>query len=397
MGDFADMRMSVYQHLCALDVGGDNSEFIFYNALFGTSDILSRVKYDVIILHNTFLGMRWHPKLLPLVMWRTKWIKDAECLKIAIPQDEYDHSELLDQWLFEWGVDVVISNFDVEQHKVLYSLMLDKASFYEAFTGYIDQKAAKLLSENILPINEREIDIVYRAKKLPYWFGSHGQIKYKIAKVVHEQANRRNLRTDISTLDDDLVVGDRWLDFLASGKAVIGCESGSSVLDKRGETRRQILEFQRKGLIQSFEDVDVLMSKGWDDHHFTAISPRHFEAIITKTCQILVEGNYDGVLEPNKHYIPLKRDFSNLDEVLDKISDHEYLQLIADQAYNDIYINGVYTYKHFSAMIEEIIQDVPTSPQTALQKKLWVFAQLSAQRAFQVGRFAGRIKRLCAS
>ncbi len=33
----------------------------------------------------------------------------------------------------------------------------------------------------------------------------------------------------------------------------------------------------------------------------------------------MVEGDYFGVLEPNVHYIPIKADFSNLDEILDLI------------------------------------------------------------------------------
>ena len=40
------------------------------------------------------------------------------------------------------------------------------------------------------------------------------------------------------------------------------------------------------------------MPSGWDSYAFFAISPRHLEAVITKTAQVLVEGRYSGVLEP---------------------------------------------------------------------------------------------------
>ena len=49
---------------------------------------------------------------------------------------------------------------------------------------------------------------------------------------------------------------------------------------------------------------------GWDSYAFFAISPRHLEAVVTKTAQVLVEGSYSGVLEPERHYIPVRRDFS---------------------------------------------------------------------------------------
>ncbi len=35
-----------------------------------------------------------------------------------------------------------------------------------------------------------------------------------------------------------------------------------------------------------------------------SVSSRHFEPIGTKTCQILLEGEYNGVLSPGEHYIP---------------------------------------------------------------------------------------------
>lgn len=47
------------------------------------------------------------------------------------------------------------------------------------------------------------------------------------------------------------------------------------------------------------------------------ISSRHFDAIGTGTCQILVEGRYNDLLTPNEHYIALKADYSNLQEVME--------------------------------------------------------------------------------
>ena len=44
------------------------------------------------------------------------------------------------------------------------------------------------------------------------------------------------------------------------------------------------------------------MPAGWDGHAFGAISPRHFEAALVGSCQLLVQGGYDGLLEPDvKH------------------------------------------------------------------------------------------------
>ncbi len=51
------------------------------------------------------------------------------------------------------------------------------------------------------------------------------------------------------------------------------------------------------------------------------ISSRHFDAIGTETCQILLPGRYNDLLQPDVQYLALERDFSNLDEVLGHFRD----------------------------------------------------------------------------
>ncbi len=51
------------------------------------------------------------------------------------------------------------------------------------------------------------------------------------------------------------------------------------------------------------------------------ISSRHFDAIGALTCQILFRGRYGDILEPDRHYLALERDFSNIDDVLARFLD----------------------------------------------------------------------------
>jgi len=57
------------------------------------------------------------------------------------------------------------------------------------------------------------------------------------------------------------------------------------------------------------------------EHSGKAISSRHFDAIGTRTCQILFPGRYNDILRPNEHYLELASDFSNLDEVMERFRD----------------------------------------------------------------------------
>ena len=66
---------------------------------------------------------------------------------------------------------------------------------------------------------------------------------------------------------------------------------------------------------------------------------------------MLVEGSYNGILEPGRHFIELRADLSNLDEVLDSLGDEARRQRIVEAAYRDVVASGRYTYR---AMVEDV-------------------------------------------
>jgi hypothetical protein len=85
--------------------------------------------------------------------------------------------------------------------------------------------------------------------------------------------------------------------------------------------------------------------------HYVAISPRHLEACATRTCQVLVEGEYNGVLIAGRHYLELKRDFRNLEELLGTIKEDRLREQIVANAYRDVVESGKYTYRAYVDLI----------------------------------------------
>jgi hypothetical protein len=75
-----------------------------------------------------------------------------------------------------------------------------------------------------------------------------------------------------------------------------------------------------------------------------AISSRHFDAIGTKTCQIMFEGKFNGILKADEHYISLKRDFSNIEDAMKRFGDLSYRKMMVERTYD--YIMSTHTYKH---------------------------------------------------
>ena len=165
-----------------------------------------------------------------------------------------------------------------------------------------------------VPHAERPLDLAYRAGELPYRLGWRGQVKHRLAGALEETAAASGLRADLSTAERAVLFGDDWFRFLASSRCVAGCESGASAMDPRGEVRALEARLRAAEPALTFEGFAARMPEGWDGHAFGAISPRHFEAALVGSCQVLVEGTYDGLLEPDVHYIPVRPDLANADE-----------------------------------------------------------------------------------
>jgi hypothetical protein len=357
------VRLTTEQHLDAV-TNLPGSDVLSYNAVNGAPAWLRRLRFDAVILHTTLLCMRWNPWFF---QWKRRldWLADVSALKIALPQDEYDHAHTLDDWLDDLGVSVVCTVLDDRHRAELYPRLSVKAAFPEILTGYIDEPSAERFRARIIPPPDRPHDVVYRARHLPYWYGSHGQFKHRIGEALLERAPAHGLDCDISTRGPETILGDAWLDFLGSGRATIGSESGVSVLDRYGEVRDEIRQLLQEDPSLTFEEVDAVMPSGWDDYRFFAVSPRHLEAVVTKTAQILVEGQYSGVLEPERHYIPVRRDFANLDAALERARDHALLERLADQAYEDVYLSGRFGVAQLTETMDRVLTDAGLPPRAA--------------------------------
>lgn len=355
------IRSAIRQHLEAIKHSPSSHRLTFWNTFDGSPALVRREKYDAVILHTTLLCLRWFDSF---AAWRHKlsWVSGLDCLKIAMPQDEYNHSEVLDEWLRDLDVDHVFSNFGTDVRPLLYPHMSQRAQFQRAFTGYIDENLASKLETRLSAPAQRPVDVVYRSTHPAYWFGRLGQLKYLIGEKAQAAAVARGLTSDISSRTDDAIIGDEWFDFLSAGRVVVGCESGSSVLDRRGEVQASIRAYLQDHPDATFEEVAARMPQGWDSYRFAAISPRHFEAVITKTCQVLVAGRYDDVFKAGIHYLPVREDLADLGDVLLAASDPAVASRVTERTYEEIYRSGRYTYRALAEQIDRVLGTRPPNP-----------------------------------
>lgn len=359
-------RNTIYEHLYSFEKYSPQHHFHYLNVFDKVPSFIFNIRYDAVILHYTFLaGERFLEEIGP---WqaKTQGLEKLTGYKIAIPQDEYDHTDRLCELFRRISIDLVCTCFtnDGDIRKAYPETIVGKPTFLKVFTGYVDDKTVAAVKGKAVAYKKRPIDVGYRARKLPAYFGKHGQLKYELVGLFNDFLSKTALVYDINNTNQDATsenlkvvkLGNSWLEFLISCKAFIGCEGGSSLLDFDGSIKSKVIEYTKKRPDASFEEIEKACFPGLDYNiSCFAISPRHFEAAATKTLQILVEGNYGGAFIPWKHYIPLKRDFSNIAEVVQILSDEEFCQNIIDNAYEDIVKSGMYSYAKF---VNEILTTV---------------------------------------
>ena len=284
---------------------------------------LRHERFDAVILDTTFLCWRWaapREQYFDRLLRDYAFVADSDAIKIALPQDEYDHCSLLDEWLTEWQVDVIYSVCWEHRH-VFYPKAAGQAEIVPGLTGFIDDADIAMMRRLARPFEARDIDVGYRARDLPPYVGRYGRLKAEIGERFLQASRGTGLRLDISLDTNDSLPGDRWLRFLGNCRFTLGCESGSSLLDPAGEIRRTSAAYLAAHSQASYDEVEAACFPGQDMVRiYSALSPRVFEAALAGTCQILVPGHYLGLLRPDQHYIPLASDGSNLAAVQAELS-----------------------------------------------------------------------------
>lgn len=294
--------------------------------------------------------------------------------KVLLIQDEYDKPFVAARMMTELGIDVVFTTVPAAFRETFYPVeLVPGIVFRQCLTGYVpyDRPAAAALP----PIAERPVWIGYRGRRLPIWYGRLAAEKHAIGPGVADACERRAIPHDIRHDEDSRVNGAAWFDFLMRCRAVLGTESGANVVDVDGSIRAAVQAEEARDPQADEEEIyrrhvaphDGLVS-------MNQISPKIFEAISLKTALVLFEGSYSGVLA-NEHYIELQKDFSNVDDVLNRLADVDAVQAMVDRAYADIVETGRYSYERFVREIEGVIEE-RAEPRASPVR--WVYAVAAA-------------------
>lgn len=325
---------------------------VFNNDFFWKSPWwLKLVRFDVVIFHHSVTTPWTRARYVAKVARLQSWFGHVP-FKIALFQDEYFNSDLTVEFINRLEVDQVFSVAPESEWPKIYAGARN-AKFTRVLTGYVDPDDLPRDPTTILD-GPRTTDVGYRSDWTPslYRLGSFGFLKFLIGRRFLETKGSKELRCDVVVGRAAFLRGRKWLDFLRGCRFVLGVESGSSLLDRDGSVSAAITSYLAAHPGADFAEVQKACLEGKDGNlALKTISPRHFEAIVAGCGQLLVEGEYDGVLEAGRHYLAVHEDFSNFEEVVDETKDESRRRRMVELSYREVALNPRYQYPELVRVI----------------------------------------------
>lgn len=278
--------------------------------------------------------------------------------KIAIFQDEYNSFLRHRENLKHFDITAIVTLVPEEHWNDVFQNEFSSLPHMHVLAGYIPEHLKTLYNESI-PLDQRKWHIGYRGRIMPHIYGKLTREKYEIGVVMKDLCAQHNIPANIEVQESKRIYGKGWIDFIRNCRLLLGTESGSNVFDFDGRAAQSIESYMQQHPDATFDEVhDKFLSKIDGVIKMNQISPKMFEAIALGTGHILFEGNYSGILVPWKHYIPLKKDYSNVYEVFDAAKDIELVKSIINSSLEDILFSDKYSYKKFINDIDIFIDSL---------------------------------------
>ena len=331
------------------------------NTDLGTPPKLPRLDFDAVVLHySVFLPLK-HGYLLGDDL--LEWLDRSGAYKIATFQDEHHYCGRRFAFLDDHRIDCVYTMLEPPYAGRVYGENTNVSRIVTNFPAYVGAEVLETTARFSRPDRERTVDIGYRGRPMPAYMGAGAQEKSEIGERFAELAAGSGLVLDIGTGEEDRLYGDDWNRLVGNSKGTLGVESGVSCFDLRDEVRHQWEALAADGHEPTVAEMQDGALGEWDwKIPYRTISPRNFEAAAARVCQVLYEGHYSGAMEPMTHYIPLRKDFSNLDEAIERFRDDALRRELAENAHRDLIASGAYGYESLVREFDEVLAEAGLVP-----------------------------------
>ena len=343
---------TVHEHVMAFGRFSSHRHFYLHGSASGRGVDWSA--FDAVVVHYS---ARLVTQTVSTSM--RKCLEHFKGHKILFVQDEYDLAERLRESILELGFDLVFTCVPAGSIEAIYPAARFPATrFTSTLTGFVP--VDPITPDKWIDPTERPLLVGYRGRALPFWYGDLGQEKQEIAERFRIECESRGLPCDIEWDDRHRIYGDAWPRFMRSCRATLGTESGSNLFDDDGSLRRRFTEWQATHPDGTYAAARAaVLGDKVEQPIMNQISPRIFEAIASGTALVLYEGSYSGVVRPDVHFIPLRKDFSNIDAVFAVLNDPAALRTMTRRAYRDVIESGAWSYPAFVADYDRQVDQLP--------------------------------------
>jgi len=333
------------------------------NTAPGFPSRLAELDFDAILLHYSLFASGPTPYFLDGGF--LDLLDAADAYKLATFQDEHHWCGKRFAFIDEVGIDCVYTMLESPYAERVYLERTGASRVVSNLPGYVGPEVIEAGRRFAKPEAERSIDLFYRGRPIAPYMGRGIQEKYEIGERFAEAARDTGLALDVRLLEEERLYGDEWYRRMADSKGALGTESGASYIDLDDEVRTEYERLAGElGREPTIDELERGALGRWEGNiPYRTISPRHFEAAALGVCQILYEGRYSGLMEPMRHYIPLKKDFSNLDQVIERFRDPELRAELTANARRDLIDSGAHTYERFIAeKFDPVLEEAGVSP-----------------------------------
>jgi hypothetical protein len=273
---------------------------------------LARLRFRAVLLHYTLFYANFEPLTPEFLGWLDA---QPDAFKVVFFQDEQAYTRARFEFCNRFAVDAIYTQLAPTEFDGVYGRYTRVPRIVSHYPGYVSDRLVQSAARLSKPPAERRVDIGYRGRLLPAHWGAAAREKYDIGVEFPRRAAGAGLVLDIETDESKRIYGRRWYEFIA--------------------------------------DCRAMPATGDEEIPYRTISPRHLEAAAFRVCQILFEGRYAGLLEPMVHYIPLRKDFANLDEVLARFRDADLRAELTENAHRDLIASGALSHERFVAEVDE--------------------------------------------
>lgn len=344
-----------------------NTDLAFPSELAGRS-------FQVVVLHYSLFGAQYSLDSSFRAYLRNEC---AGSYKVAFFQDEHHYCQQRFRFLNENAIDCVYTCIEPQHLDKVYRKYTTVPKFVHTLTGYVSEHMLDAARRFAKPDSQRTIDVSYRGRELSIYMGRGSREKAEIAAEFQRRAEGLGLALDLRTKENERLYGNKWWKLIGNSRGVLGVEAGVSIFDLEDIVRTGFEALVTARPEMSDDEIRRTFLEQFENNvPYRTVSPRHLEAAAFRCCQILYEGDYTGVLTADVHYLALRKDFSNFDDVIRRFRDPQHRKAIVDRAHRDIIASGRWTYQRFVEDFDEqlaqagILPAVERRSETVWRRKL---------------------------